>query len=52
MKFEWLTDRPDVHHTFYSLAALSLSSPELGLEQIEPLLAIDQPSYKSLFSSK
>jgi hypothetical protein len=49
MKFEWLTDKPDVHHTFYSLAALSLSSPELELEQIEPLLAIDLSSYQSLF---
>ena len=51
MKFEWLKDRPDIHHTFYSLASLSLSDPESELEQFEPLLAIDMVSYRSLFNS-
>lgn len=51
MKFEWLKEKPDIHHNFYSLAALSLTDPESELEQFEPLLAIDMASYKSLFKS-
>ncbi len=40
MKYEWLDDCPDIHHTFYSIAALSLTNPEAGLEEIDPLLAL------------
>ncbi len=52
MKYEYLNNLPDIHHTFYSIAAFSLSDPNLDLEKIEPLLAIDKPSFDSFFNEQ
>ena len=40
MKYEFLKDCPDIHHTFYSLAALSITANDKGLSDFDPLLSI------------
>ena len=44
-KYNFLKDHPDVLHTFYSVAALSLGRQEASIKEVEPLLAIPKESF-------
>ena len=50
-KFNFLKDKPDVLHTFYSLAAMSLGQKEDSVKEIEPLLAIPKDTFDAFIEA-
>ena len=50
-KFNFIKDKPDVLHTFYSVAAMGLGQKEASIKEIEPLLAIPKESYDAFIQT-
>ena len=50
-KFNFMKDKPDILHTFYSVGAIALGQKEPSIKEIEPLLAIPKESYDAFIQS-
>ena len=46
-KYNFMKDKPDVLHTFYSVAAMGLGQKEPSIKEVEPLLAIPKEAYEA-----